>query len=171
MGQPKPYKNYPCWIILISNLVSILIYLIGAFIISRIGPVWLGLYLVYIVWLEIRVMRKSCVNCYYYGRYCAFGKGKISSWIFRKGNPHKFLKREITWKDIIPDFLVSIIPLIAGIILLILKFNWLLLILMVLLVILTSAGNGFVRGSLACRFCRQREIGCPAEQLFNKKKK
>jgi hypothetical protein len=120
--------------------------------------------------LEIRVMKRSCVNCYYYGKYCAFGKGKISSLFFKKGTPKAFLKRKISWKDILPDFLVSIIPLIAGIVLLILNFNWLLLILIVLLAILTSAGNSFVRGSLACKFCKQREIGCPAEQLFNKRK-
>jgi hypothetical protein len=171
MRQAKSYKNYPCWIMLVSNFVSFAIYLIGAVIISRIGLLWLGLYLAYIAWLELRVMRHSCVDCYYYGKFCAFGKGKISSWIFKKGDPHKFLKREITWKDILPDFLVSIVPLIAGIILLILKFSWLLLLLIVLLVILASAGNGFVRGSLACRFCRQRELGCPAERLFSKKDK
>jgi hypothetical protein len=171
MAQPKSYRNYPCWIVLVSNLVSLLIYAIGAYIISRLGPVCLGLYLLYIIWLEIRVMSKSCANCYYYGKYCAFGKGKISSWLFKKGSPQEFLKRDITWKDILPDFLVSLIPLIAGIILLIFHFNWLLLILIVLLVMLTSVGNGFVRGSLACKFCKQREIGCPAEQLFSKKKK
>jgi hypothetical protein len=27
-----------------------------------------------------------------------------------------------------------------------------------------------VRGHLACRFCKQREIGCPSVQLFDKTK-
>ncbi len=171
MEQPKTFENYPCRIIIISNLVSVAIYIIGAFIVFQLGLIWLLLYLLYIFGLEIRLMKKSCVNCYYYGKYCAFGKGKISSWFFKKGNYHKFTKDKITWKDILPDFLVSIIPIVVGIVLLILNFNWLLLILIVLLVILTSAGNGFVRGSLACKFCKQREIGCPAEQLFNKSKK
>ena len=171
MGQPKTFENYPCRIIIISNLVSIAIYLIGAYIIYQVGIIWLLLYLLYIFGLEIRLMKRSCVNCYYYGKFCAFGKGKISSLFFKKGNSHKFIKDKITWKDILPDFLVSIIPLVVGIVLLILKFNWLILSLIVLLVILTSIGNGFVRGTLACKFCKQREIGCPAEQLFNKNKK
>ncbi len=171
MEQPKSYENYPCWIMLISNFVSIVTYLIGTFIISQIGLIWLGLYLAYIIWLEIKLMKKSCVNCYYYGKYCAFGRGKISSWLFKKSSSHKPLKNKITWKDVLPDFLVSIIPLIIGIILLVLNFNWLLLTLIVLLIILNSAGNGFVRSSLACKYCKQRKIGCPAEQLFNKKKK
>ena len=171
MAHPKTFENYPCWIMLISNLVSILIYLTGAFIISQIGLIWLGLYLVYIIWLEIRVMKKSCINCYYYGKYCAFGKGKISSLFFKKGNSSKFVNRKITWKYILPDFLVSIVPLMVGIVLLILNFNWPILLSIILLVVLASFGNGFVRSSLACKFCKQREIGCPAEQLFRKNKK
>jgi hypothetical protein len=28
-----------------------------------------------------------------------------------------------------------------------------------------------VRGQLACKYCKQRELGCPAEQLFSKTKR
>ena len=169
--RPKIYENYPCWIILVSNLISISIYLIGAFIIFQLGLIWLLLYLIYIFGLEIRLLKNSCTNCYYYGKFCAFGKGKISSLFFKKGNPDKFTQRKITWKDILPDFLISLIPLIVGIVLLIINFNSLMLLLIVILVILTTTGSGFVRRSLACKFCKQRELGCPAEQLFNKSKK
>jgi hypothetical protein len=169
MEQAKTYDNYPCWIILVTNFVSILIYLIGAFIVFQIGLIWLCVYLLYILWLETRIMKKSCVNCYYYGKCCAFGKGKLASLFFKKGNPENFINRKISWKNVVPDFLVSFIPLIVGAILLILHFNWLLLLLIVILITLTTVGNGFVRGSLACKFCKQKEIGCPAEKLFNKK--
>lgn len=168
MKQSKTFENYHCWIIIISNLVSLAGYLIGAYIIYRMGIVWLLLYLFYIIGLEIRFTKRSCINCYYYGKFCAFGKGKISSLLFKKGNSQKFIKDKITWENILPDFLVSIILLIGGMALLILNFDWLILSLVVLLIILTSAGNGFVRGSLACKFCKQRKIGCHAEQFFNK---
>lgn len=171
MIQSETYENYSCWIMIISTLVSIAIYLIGAFIIYQTGIILLSLYLLFIILLEIRLIKGHCVNCYYYGKFCAFGKGKLSAILFKKGSSKKFFKNKMTWKDMLPDFLVPIIPLIAGIVLLALKFNWLILICTVLLVILTSAGNGFVRGSLACKFCKQRELGCPAEQLFNKNKK
>jgi len=39
-----------------------------------------------------------------------------------------------------------------------------------MLILLTSAGNSYIRGSLACKYCQQRELGCPAEKLFNKEK-
>lgn len=171
MAESKSYEDYPGCIVFACNFVSIMIYLIGAFIMCRIGVVWFVLYLLYILFLEIRVMRKSCVNCYYYGKKCAFGKGKISSLFFKKSSTQKFSKDKITWKDILPDFLVSIIPLIVGIVLLILDFSWFILVLVVLLAVLASVGNGFIRGSLACKHCKQRELGCPAEKLFSKKKK
>jgi len=167
----ETFENYPCKIIFISNLVSIAIYLIGSFIIFQVGLIWLTLYLVYILGLEIRLLKNSCPNCYYYGKYCAFGKGKISSLFFKKGSSEKFIQRKITWKAILPDFLISLIPFAIGIVLLIVNFNWLILLLIIILVILTTVGSGFVRSSLACKFCKQRELGCPAEQLFHKNKK
>jgi len=134
----------------------------------RIGPAWLAVYLLYILFLEIMLMKNSCVNCYYFGKLCAFGKGKLASILFRKGDNGAFCSRQITWKNIFPDFLVSLIPLFAGVCLLALNSSLLLLFLVILLLILTSAGNGLVRGSLACNHCRQRELGCPAQKLINK---
>ncbi len=170
MEKEKYFGNYPFWIVFLSNLVSIAIYFIGAFIIYKIGLVWMILYLAFIIILQFQLIRGHCVNCYYYGKTCAFGKGRISSMFFKKGDPKNFCKMQITWKDMIPDFMVSLIPIIAGIILLIKNFDWVLLVLMIILFILTSIGNGFVRGQLACKYCKQRKLGCPAQKLFEKKK-
>jgi hypothetical protein len=90
---------------------------------------------------------------------------------FKKGNPERFTGKEISWKDLIPDFLVLIFPLVGGIIALIMDFTWLVLVLMVILVVLSSSGNALIRGSLACKYCKQRELGCPAVQLFDKSAK
>jgi hypothetical protein len=96
-------------------------------------------------------------------------KGRLSSIIFPKGTPERFRQKKITWKDIIPDFLVFIVPVIAGCILLLIEFQWVILILVIVLLILGFIGNAFVRGQLACKYCKQKEIGCPAVQLFEKK--
>lgn len=167
-SKGKCYENYPFYIVFISNLVSILIYLIGAFIVWQIGLIWLVLYLIFIVILEFRLIKGHCTDCYYYGKLCAFGKGRISSMLFKKGSLKNFCKKQMTWKDIIPDFMVSLIPAIIGIIILIKDFNWLILLLILLLFILTFIGNSIIRSRFACKFCKQREIGCPAQQLFNK---
>ncbi|MCX6709874.1 MAG: hypothetical protein NTV63_02885 [Candidatus Woesearchaeota archaeon] len=171
MKKEQCYENYPCWIVFVSNFVSIAIYLIGAFIIYQIGLIWLILYLIFIGILEFRLIKGHCVNCYYYGKTCAFGKGKISSIFFKKGDVNKFCKKQMTWKDIVPDFMVSLIPMIIGTILLIINFDWILLALVLILFILTFIGNGIIRSQLACKYCKQRKLGCPAQQLFNKKVK
>jgi hypothetical protein len=50
----------------------------------------------------------------------------------------------------------------------IINFHWILPVMLVSLILLTSVGNSFIRGYRACKYCRQRELGCPAEKLFNK---
>ena len=156
--------------VLIANGVQIAVYAIGAAILYTVGVIWLLIYLLYIGVLEFRLLKRSCVNCYYYGAYCAFGKGKLCSFLFEKGDPKKFAADTIAWKDIIPDFMVSVIPIVVGGILLLRDFNWMVLIFVVSLFLLTFVGNAAVRGSWACAHCTQREIGCPAEQLFSGKR-
>jgi hypothetical protein len=113
-------------------------------------------------------MRTHCVDCYYWGRTCGFGKGRISAIIFKQGDSSKFCKVNMSWKNMIPDLCITVIPLLIGIFLLIWKFEVLLLIAILLMIIASTVGNGFVRGVLTCKHCKQKELGCPAEKLFNK---
>jgi len=166
----KTFENFPAWMICLASSLSILIYIFGAFIMVQISILALILYLAFCVWCEIRVMKISCINCYYYGRFCGFGRGKLCSLFFKPGKTKNLCKKQISWKDMIPDFLVSIIPIAAGIILLIINFRILILIFSVLLFVLMTFGNALIRGKIACKYCRQREYGCPAEKLFGKKK-
>ncbi|KYK27786.1 hypothetical protein AYK20_02065 [Thermoplasmatales archaeon SG8-52-1] len=170
MKDNKCYENYPLKFVIGANILQLTIYVIGAYILYLTGLVWLVLYLIFIFILEIRLLKISCIHCYYYKKRCAFGKGKLCSLFFKKGDPKKFIEKQISWMDIIPDFMVSLIPLIVGIALIIINFNLILLVLVVFLVILAFPVNGFFRGSIACKYCKQRELGCPAEKLFNKKK-
>jgi hypothetical protein len=171
METIKTYENYPIRIVILSSLVSFLIYLMGFLITFKIGLVFSIVYLSYIFALELRLIKNHCTACYYWGKTCGFGKGRISSAFFKKRDISDFCSNKLTWKDMIPDLLVTLIPLIAGIVLLIIKFEPFLLFALILLLALTTAGNQFIRGSLTCKFCKQREIGCPAEKLFNNGKK
>jgi len=162
----RTYEQYPKYIIFITNLLAVIIYALGVMILLPYGLLAGILYLCYAFWLEMRLFRKACVHCHYYGKRCAFGKGTICSFLFKKGDPKKFTETEFSWKQLIPDFMVTLIPLIAGTVILILNYSTSLLVLMVLLLVLSFVGNGYVRGQLACKYCKQRELGCPAEQLF-----
>ena len=154
--------------VLPAVVVSISIYAVGAYIMAALA-VWLGiLYLLYCVWLEFRILKHSCVDCYYYGKLCGLGRGRLCSLVFDKGNPQRFIDKEVSWFDLLPDFMVAILPAIAAIILLIRDFTWPVLALLVLLLVLSFGANAVIRGSFACKYCKQRELGCPAERLFNK---
>jgi hypothetical protein len=170
MQKPGCHENYPATIVVISNLVSLLIYGIGAYILYRFSYIWAIIYIGIIILLEIRLLARHCVDCYYYGKTCAFGKGYLSSLLFSRGRPEQFNQRQMKLTDILPDFLVFIVPVIAGILLMVQQFSWIILSLVIVLVLLGFFGNALVRGQLACRHCKQKEAGCPAEQLFNKKK-
>ena len=143
-------------------------YAIGFMIMHRLGLVVAFLYLIFFVIQEYRIIRYHCVDCYYFGKTCGFGKGRISAMFFMKGSADKFCSKEMSWKSMIPDMLITLIPVVTAIYLLIAKFDIIILIEIVFLIILTTAGNGFIRGQLTCKYCKQRELGCPAEKLFNK---
>ena len=165
----KTFENYPIGSVILVVIFSILIYIIGAYILLKLSVWLLILYLIYCVWCESRVLKKSCINCYYYGKRCCFGRGKLCSLLFKKGNTKNFMKKKISWLDILPDFLVAIFPIIGVVALLIINFNWAILILSIVLIILFFVGTPIIRG-YSCKYCRQREIGCPAAELFNKNK-
>jgi hypothetical protein len=170
METIKRYESYPVGTVVLSNLVSFGIYGLGFLIIFRLGLAFSLLYLLFILALEYRLLRYHCTNCYYWDKTCGFGKGKVSSLFFKKGDNSKFSEKDMTWRDMIPDILVSLIPMVIGIILLISKFDLILLSALIVLVLLTTTGNGFIRGTLTCNYCKQCELGCAAQKLFNQDK-
>jgi hypothetical protein len=142
------------------------IYAIGLYLTARLGPLWAGLYAGYLLWIEWRVLSRSCRRCHYYGRRCAFGRGRVCGWLLERASDRPFSAEPVSWLHVVPDAMVSLIPLGAGIGLLVHAFSVPVLGLVIALVGLSTAGTGYVRGHLACRYCRQRELGCPAERLF-----
>ena len=170
MIKTKPYENFPLWIPFIALFVSIIGYCIGAVILGGFGIIFSILYLFYCLGAELMVILRSCRDCWYYGKICGLGKGKIAPLLVRKGDTKKFAERDISFVHMIPDFLVVILPLLGGIILLIIDFSILVLSLMVVLVVLFFGGTAFIRGTFACKYCKQKDIGCPAYAIFNKEK-
>ncbi|MBU0711751.1 hypothetical protein KJ762_12305 [bacterium] len=94
MREMKTYENFPAWIVLLANVVSILLYVIGLFICYRLHWIAAILYLLFILVLEFRLIGKHCVNCYYYGKICGFGKGWFSAKLFKKGDSAQFCAKE-----------------------------------------------------------------------------
>ncbi len=164
------FEAFPWRMVLISNAVALAIYALGCSILVREGVLWAIGYAAYCCWIEWRVLSRSCRSCYYYGKRCAFGKGLVCSWFLIRKPSRNFALKPVTWLDIVPDFLVSLIPASAGIMQILHEFSWEILLETVSLIALGSAGTAFVRSSIACKYCIQRTLGCPAEQLFRRAK-
>jgi len=168
MEASKTFENFPFPMIVFAVFVNVSIYSLGVYILSGYGPLMAALYLLYCIGNEIHVMKKSCVDCYYYGKWCALGRGKVAPLLFKRGDPVRFTAKTISWKELLPDMLVLVIPLVGGITLLIRGFSWSVTMLLSVLLALSLGGNYFVRSQVACKYCNQRELGCPAEQFFSK---
>ncbi len=168
MEENITYENYPVRMIAASQLLNVLIYALGIYILAGFGLWMAGTFAAYCLWLEIRVMKFSCTECYYYGKACAFGRGTIAAFLFKQGDPARFAARTMSHKQLLPDLLVLVFPLIGGIVLLLRTFSWSLAVLLLALPALSLWGTYLVRSRIACRYCKQREIGCPAERFFNK---
>ena len=164
MGE-ECYESYPRWMVILSSILSISTYIIGAYILYGLGMIFAVLYLLFCLAMEIRLLRKGCTSCYYYGKTCAFGKGRLSSYFFEKKDPSLFTNKEVSWYAVLPDFLVFLFPLAGGILILFNGFNWSIFLLIILIIILSLGGNAFIR-SLTCKHCKQRKLGCPAAELF-----
>ena len=170
--KPKIYESYPIRMVLLTNLLMLTIYFAGAYIMFKLHLITGILYLVYLIILEFQTYKEGCINCCYYKKRCAFGKGIIAGVFFKKGNPKKFSERELKAKDFIPQMLVTLIPLIVGTALLISRgFNIWILIATVYPVFSWFALNPIIYGKIACPHCKQGSICCPALKFFTKSKK
>jgi hypothetical protein len=167
--ENETYDSFPLKLVLLCVAVNISVYISGAYLMASLGGIFVALYVLYCLLMEIRILMMSCRDCYYYGKLCAFGKGKLCSLIFKKGSPERFLNKKITCLNLIPDFLVSLIPLAVGVFYSVQNFSWLRLFFIFVLVILAFPVTGYMRRAISCKYCRQRETGCPAVQLFAKK--
>jgi hypothetical protein len=170
-GKQEFYESYPAWIVLVTTLVSVLVYAIGVYILSQI---WIGfgaLFVIYLIILEISFWREGCVSCYYYGKRCAFGRGKLAPLLFKRGDPKRFCEKEIHGKDLIPQILVLVFTVAGGVFLLYNSFSWLILGLVVIPPIVWVFGNPIIYGKLACVHCKQGKICCPASEFFSGKRK
>lgn len=170
MEPVKPFENFPFSMVLFAVLVNVSIYALGVAVLSGFGTCAAALFLFYCLGVEIHVMRMSCVDCCYYGKWCAFGRGKAAPLLFKQGDPKRFASKCISWKELLPDMLVVLVPLVGGTALLIQGFSWSTAMMLAALLALSFGGNYLVRSRIACKYCKQRELGCPAEQFFGKQR-
>ncbi len=169
MMTQTSYERFPLRITIPVVLINLLLYALGAYILLRIHVAAAILYLGYCAVIHVNVMRRSCRACYYYGKNCAFGIGALCSRLFTRQDPAAFINKDVSALTMIPDFLVVIFPVVGGLISLVFSFSWLYLGVVLAFLFFYLIGTAAVRGMAACKYCRQRELGCPAAQMFARK--
>jgi len=84
-------EEYPRAGIIFGNFVMILWISLGTIACWFLCPLAALIYLVFVTIMIFVVLRKLvCTKCYYYGKWCSTGWGKLSAMFFKKGNIEKF---------------------------------------------------------------------------------
>ena len=156
------FENYPKRIIVLSNLAMLVGYAIGAIILAGFGILVAVAYLIFCPVLTIILMKDGCNYCYYYGKWCGDGKGKIVPLFFKKRYDRDFSKMKFSNWDVFLVFLPTILPVIGAIVLLLIDFSWIMLILLILCIVIGLVSIIVMHGAVICKNCKQGRIGCPA---------
>ncbi len=167
--EPAVFKEYPISTVLIFNIVALINYVIGVYLFYQINALFAWLYLIYVIIIEISIYKEGCVSCWYYGKRCASGRGKIAPLFFKKDDPKKFCEKEVTWKNLLPTMLTTILPIVVGGFLLLQDFSWVVVVFIAVPILTWVFGNPIIYGKLACPHCKQGRICCPANEFFGKK--
>ena len=162
MSSPSAcLPNYHWRVPLLENSVWVAVYLLGSAILWLLHPVAAGAYLAYsLVCMYLVLPRLVCTSCSYYGQTCHSGQGRIASLLFASRPQAGFASRFRYMRLAAPVFVV---PLLAGGVLLVLRFPPILAVSTVLFGILALGATRFVTTRLGCPHCQQRHV-CPAHQ-------
>ena len=157
----KGLEKYPLKTVIGQNLFFVVYFGLGTAGIWNLKiadiPIVSILYLFFLIIMLIFVLRKHlCTSCYYYDKRCSTDWGKLAAVMFKKnsGNYELGVKLAgVTWG------LATVVPIIAMIFILIFNFDFHLLVIFILFVILTPLN--FMAHRWSCVKCKLRGI-CPA---------
>ena len=169
--EPLPFEQYPIKTVVIVWLINLIVYVTAVYLLWQFDALLGKIFIAFLIILEISVYQEGCTVCYYYGKRCYCGRGKIVPLFFKKGDRQKFCSKKVTFLNLLPHALVALLPLAIGIVLLIRDFNWLILVFTSVPLLNWFIGNHIVFGCFACPHCQQGRICCPAQDFFGKKKK
>lgn len=158
-SSPTHARNWKASDIVISNIPSMLTYLLGIWILFHLGILIGILYIVFVLVELVLFMRFVCIYCPTYDSvHCPSGYGKVAAKLFKRGRVSEF--RSMFNKFIPILSLVWIIPIIGAILLLLNDFSFYYLGLLISFVIVGYVILPFFHRRFECRDCPNRQ-NCP----------
>lgn len=151
-------ENYPLLIILIRWIILLLAFGLGIYVLLKLHHMLALIYIIYsIVALTLILPLSRCVSCFYHGKFCNTGWGKIAAYLFKKGDESKYVDH---YNYAIFLHLLWLVPLLVALLQLIRKRDvFALSIFLIYLFVLFI--EKIILKKLCCKRCRQREF-CPA---------
>ncbi len=158
-------EEYPLSVVVKENTAIALWLILGTLIISQVSCIIGSLYLICALSMILVVMRKLlCTHCYYYGKVCHVGWGKLAALLFPKGEITQF--STCKGQKAAPIFFaaLALIPVIFSLISLIIKFKFYKLPLIAVLIGTIIYSSVFARKK-SCMQCKMKTI-CPGSASF-----
>ena len=153
-------ESFPLSRIIFANVLILVWIVLGTIACWFVYPVAAWIYLAAALIMIFVVLRKLvCTNCYYYGKRCALGWGKISALFFNPGSIEEFTTCAGIKAAPITYGLLTLIPLVLCIIALVQAVTVLKVVVLVLL-LAVSVYSGAISRKVACTNCKMRLI-CP----------
>jgi len=151
-------ETYPSRVIIVRWIILTVAFILGVFILSQIKPALGIIYALYALYALTLILPLSrCVNCFYYGRACNTGWGKVAAYLYGKGDESRYAEQ---YNYAVFLHLLWVVPLFASFFKLILeKSLFFLIVFLAYSLVLWIEKVGLKK--LACRKCHQREF-CPA---------
>lgn len=151
-------ESYPKYIIVIRWIILLLAFALGIYILLELHHTLAILYIIYsVIALTLILPLSRCVSCFYYGKFCNTGWGKIAAYLFKKGDEARYVDN---YNYVIFLHLLWLIPLLAVFLQLVRGRNiWVLVIFVAYILVLLV--EKIVLKKLCCKRCHQREF-CPA---------
>jgi hypothetical protein len=160
-------ESFPLPRIVGENLLHLTTWLLAGYLL---WPLWLpfGLPLLTIIWtllviiIQILLKKHNCSGCYYYGKLCHLGWGKISAAMFKEdsGNPKTGMK--LSFFYILPPPIIFLATLVFAISKSSAGVYWLVWALFIILNVLS-----FPVRKNGCGLCAMREV-CPGSAAKSK---
>lgn len=143
---------------MLENLVALIIYILGTIILSRFSMI-IGIgYFIYCLISVVIIWFLVCPFCYYYGKVCPCGYGKIAPFVVKKGDRKKFQK-QFKYLVLFSIFSFSL-PVIGGLLMLLMHYTLLLLIEIAIFAIMAFVVIPMQSKKISCKHCKQKSE-CP----------
>jgi len=146
--------------IIFANVLMLVWIVLGTIACWFVYPMVAWIYLGATIIMIFVVLRKLvCTNCYYYGKQCVLGWGKLSALFFSQGSIDQFSTCVGIKAAPITYGLLTLIPLVFCIVALVQEVTVLKVVVLVLL-LAVSVYSGAISRKMACTNCKMRLI-CP----------